>query len=58
MAGIVFSPFVSGMLALGAQHAAFFAEILRGMIQSVASGQRGGAQPESRPELPRATAKS
>jgi polar amino acid transport system permease protein len=38
--GIVFSPFVSGMLALGAQHAAFFAEILRGMIQSVAIGQR------------------
>jgi len=31
---------VSGMLALGAQHAAFFAEILRGTIQSVAGGQR------------------
>ncbi len=40
IAGIVFSPFVSGMLALGAQHAAFFAEILRGMIQSVPGGQR------------------
>jgi len=40
MVGIVFSPFVSGMIALGAQHAAFFSEILRGMIQSVASGQR------------------
>jgi amine acid ABC transporter, permease protein, 3-TM region, His/Glu/Gln/Arg/opine family len=40
IAGIVFSPFVSGTLALGAQHAAFFAEILRGTIQSVASGQR------------------
>jgi len=40
IAGIVLSPFVSGMLALGAQHAAFFAEILRGTIQSVAGGQR------------------
>jgi polar amino acid transport system permease protein len=40
IAGIVLSPFVSATVALGAQHAAFFAEILRGVVQSVGAGQR------------------
>lgn len=42
--GIALPPFASGVLALTAQHAAFFAEILRGAIQSVDVGQRDAGQ--------------
>ncbi len=38
--GIFLSPFATGVLALAAQHGAFFAEILRGTIQSVQAQQR------------------
>lgn len=38
--GIVWSPFVCGVVALATQHAAFFAEILRGTIQSISHNQR------------------
>ncbi|MFQ5757056.1 MAG: amino acid ABC transporter permease [Acidiferrobacterales bacterium] len=41
--GIIFSPFMSGVIALGAQHAAFFAEILRGNIQAVSRTQQEAA---------------
>ncbi len=40
LVGIVWSPFVCGVVALSAQHAAFFAEILRGTIQSLSRHQR------------------
>jgi polar amino acid transport system permease protein len=42
IAGVVMSPFVSGAVALGLQHGAFFAEILRGTISAVQRGQREG----------------
>ncbi|HEX7074008.1 MAG TPA: amino acid ABC transporter permease [Hyphomicrobiaceae bacterium] len=38
--GIRLDAFETGVAALAAQHSAFFAEIFRGTIQSVASGQR------------------
>jgi len=42
-AGIALSPFVSGVVALAAQHGAFFAETLRGAIQSISGTQRESA---------------
>jgi His/Glu/Gln/Arg/opine family amino acid ABC transporter permease subunit len=42
IAGVMISPFVSGSAAIGLQHGAFFAEILRGSIAAVARGQREG----------------
>ena len=38
--GIFLSPFTTGVLAIAAQHGAFFAEILRGTIQSIQTQQR------------------
>jgi His/Glu/Gln/Arg/opine family amino acid ABC transporter permease subunit len=38
--GIYLSAFATGVLALAAQHGAFFAEILRGTIQSIQKEQR------------------
>ena len=38
--GIVWSPFVCGVVALSAQHAAFLAEIIRGAIQMLSRQQR------------------
>lgn len=37
--GLTFSPFTSGAVALAAQHGAFFAEIYRGAIQGIGTGQ-------------------
>lgn len=42
-AGLPLSPFASGVLALVAQHGAFFAEVLRGAIQSIGGTQREAA---------------
>ena len=42
-AGIALTPFASGVLALAAQHAAFFAEIVRGGIQAITETQREAA---------------
>ena len=42
-AGIALNPFASGVLALAAQHAAFFGEILRGAIQAITDTQREAA---------------
>ena len=38
--GLYLSAFATGVIALAAQHAAFFAEILRGTIQSIQKEQR------------------
>jgi len=38
--GIALTPLASGVLALAAQHGAFFAEILRGAIQGISDRQR------------------
>lgn len=38
--GVRLGPFDTGVLALSAQHAAYFAEIFRGSIQEIPSGQR------------------
>jgi His/Glu/Gln/Arg/opine family amino acid ABC transporter permease subunit len=40
LVGIIWSPFVCGVVALSAQHSAFFAEIFRGTIQSLSRHQR------------------
>jgi His/Glu/Gln/Arg/opine family amino acid ABC transporter permease subunit len=40
--GVMISPFVSGSAAIGLQHGAFFAEILRGGIAAVRRDQREG----------------
>lgn len=42
-AGVMLTPFASGVLALAAQHAAFFAEVFRGAIQSISQTQREAA---------------
>jgi polar amino acid transport system permease protein len=42
IAGVMISPFVSGAAAIGLQHGAFFAEILRGSIAAVRRDQREG----------------
>ena len=42
IAGVMISPFVSGSAAIGLQHGAFFAEILRGGIAAVRRDQREG----------------
>ena len=42
IAGVMISPFVSGAAAIGLQHGAFFAEILRGGIAAVRREQREG----------------
>lgn len=42
IAGVMISPFVSGAAAIGLQHGAFFAEILRGSIAAVRREQREG----------------
>jgi His/Glu/Gln/Arg/opine family amino acid ABC transporter permease subunit len=42
LAGVMISPFVSGSAAIGLQHGAFFAEILRGSIAAVRRDQREG----------------
>jgi polar amino acid transport system permease protein len=39
LTGVLLSPFASAVAALSAQHAAFFAEIYRGGIQSISPGQ-------------------
>ena len=42
IAGVTISPFISGSAAIGLQHGAFFAEILRGGIAAVRRDQREG----------------
>jgi His/Glu/Gln/Arg/opine family amino acid ABC transporter permease subunit len=42
IAGVVLSPFLSGVVALGLQHGAFFGEVLRGTIEAVQPSQREG----------------
>ena len=44
-AGIVLSPFVSGVLGLAINYSAYMAEVLRSGILAVPAGQRGGAIP-------------